>query len=130
MPSVRFWICSAALLACAAPAAPAAAAPVADQRRADAPALAAQIHGHPEKAWAANKIVPAPPVDDAAFLRRVYLHLAGRIPSVQEGRDFLDDRGADKRFRAIEKLLAGQRYPLHLASVWRAVLLPEAVAGS
>jgi hypothetical protein len=128
MPKPRSWIAWAILLASAAPAV--AAPPDADKRRADALALAAKIDGHLDKAWADNKIVPAPKTDDAAFLRRVYLHLAGRIPSVAEVQKFLDDKSADKRVKVVEELLQGNRYPLHLANVWRAVLLPEAVAGS
>ncbi len=116
----RFWIGGALLLACALP------APAADQRRAEALALAARIDRLIEKAWADNKVVPAPPIDDGAFLRRIYLHLAGRIPSVYEVRRFLEDKSSDKRIKEIETLLAGQRYPLHLAHVWRAFMLPEA----
>ena len=35
--------------------------------------------------------------DDAEFVRRIYLDLAGRIPTVDEARKFLDDKAADKR---------------------------------
>jgi hypothetical protein len=128
MPNVRFWIGALVLLGCALPAT--AAPPDLDKRHADALALAAKIDRHFEKAWAAIKITPAPAIDDAAFLRRLYLQLAGRIPSVVEMQHFLDDKAADKRVKEIEKLLASQRYPLHMANVWRAILLPEAVAGS
>ena len=128
MPKVRFWIGSIVLLACALTAT--AATPDADKRRADALALAAKIDRHLDKSWADNKIVPAQPIDDGAFQRRVYLHLIGRIPSVYEVQRFLDDKAPDKRVKEVEKLLAGNRYPLHMANVWRAVLLPEAVAGS
>jgi hypothetical protein len=128
MSKVRFVLAWGALLAgsLSAPAAPLDAA----KRRADALALAAVIDKHLEKAWAANGITPAPQIDDAAFLRRVYLHLAGRIPSVTEVRQFLRDTSPDKRIKEVEKILAGQRWPLHMANVWRALLLPEAVAGS
>jgi Protein of unknown function (DUF1549)/Protein of unknown function (DUF1553) len=128
MHIIRFLSIGGVLLVCTVPLL--AAPPDADKRRADALALVAKIDGHFEKAWAANKIVSAPLIDDAAFQRRVYLQLAGRIPSVYEMQRFLDDKAPDKRVRVVEQLLAGQRYPLHLANVWRAVLLPEAVAGS
>ncbi len=128
MPKVRFWVGWSIVLACAAPAL--AAPPDAGTRRADAVALAGTIDRHLGKGWAANKIVAAPPLDDGAFLRRSYLHLAGRIPSVYEARRFLDNTAPDKRRAEIERLLAGQRYPLHMANVWRAVMLPEASAGS
>jgi hypothetical protein len=126
MPKARFTIGCTLLLAFAIPA-PAADA---DKRRADALALAARIDRHIEKAWADNKIVPAPVTDDGAFLRRVYLHLAGRIPIYREVEDFFGDKSPDKRVKVVEKLLEGHRYPLHMAQVWRAVLLPEANPGS
>ncbi len=127
MPKFGFWISWGILLAGALPVL---AAPDPDKRRADALALAGRIDRYLEKGWAANKIVPAPRIDDAAFLRRVYLHLAGRIPSVFEVRSFLENTSPDKRVKEVEKLLAGQRYPMHLGNVWRSVLLPEASPGS
>jgi hypothetical protein len=126
MSKARLLIAWGALLAAALPAA---GAPDPDKRRADALALAARIDRHIDAGWAANKIVPAAPADDAEFLRRVYLHLAGRIPSVHEARRFLADKSPDKRVREVERLLDGQRYPTHLAAVWRALMLPEGGGG-
>ena len=130
MPKIRFWIGWSVLLACANSFPATAAPPDGDKRREDAVALAAKIDQHLDKAWTDSKVVPAPRLDDGAFQRRLYLQLAGRIPSVYEVQRFLDNKEADKRVAEIEKLLAGNRYPLHMANVWRAVLLPEAVPGS
>src|SRR5262245_43828970 len=55
-------------------------------------ALAARIDKHLARRWAAEKVEPAPVADDAEFLRRVYLDLVGRIPSVAEAHEFLDDK--------------------------------------
>src|SRR5579864_92279 len=41
--------------------------------------------------YAAAGQAPAPSVDDATFLRRLYLDLQGRIPTVAQLRDFLGD---------------------------------------
>lgn len=63
----------------------------------------------------------APVADDAAFLRRVSLDLAGRIPSSVEARAFLEDRSADKRAKLIDRLLAAPEHARHLAvtfDVW------------
>src|SRR5438128_10494359 len=64
---------------------------------ADAPALAARIDAFVEKHWRESKVKPALPVDDAAFLRRITLDLAGRIPSRDEAVAFAQDRRPDRR---------------------------------
>jgi len=91
-------------------------------------ALTATIDRHLAAAWEANKVQPAPPAGDAEFLRRVYLDLAGRIPSVAEARAFFDDKRPDKRQRLVEQLLEGPRYVTHFTNVWRSLLLPEAMS--
>ncbi len=68
----------------------------------------------------------APPsvVDDATYLRRVYLDLVGTIPSVSQVRDFLSDGASSKREMLIDRLLEDERYPPHLSRVWRRILIP------
>jgi hypothetical protein len=101
-------------------------APPATKAPDDARALADKIDQHFAQRWADAKIKPATEAGDAEFLRRVYLDLAGRIPSVPEARAFLADTKADKRARLVEQLLAGPRYVSHFTNVWRALLIPEA----
>jgi len=98
--------------------APARAAPPATE-------TAAAIDRQLAAGWDKAKVAPARPADDAEFLRRVYLDLAGRIPGVTEARQFLDDKRPDKRERLVEQLLGGPHYANHFANVWRALLLPE-----
>jgi len=92
----------------------------------DAFALSEKIDQELSRHWTEAKAEPAPRSDDAEFLRRVYLDLVGRIPSVQQTRTFLEDKRPDKRTRLIEQLLTGPRYVTHFTNVWRALLLPEA----
>ena len=92
---------------------------------AGAKALAAKIDARFAKHWQDKKVRPAPLADDAEFLRRVYLDLAGRIPSAGEARRFLDDKATDKRQRLVDALLDSPAYVNHWVNVWRPLLLPE-----
>jgi Protein of unknown function (DUF1549) len=90
--------------------------------------LAVRIDARLDESFRAKRITPAPPALDAEFLRRVYLDVVGRIPTIAEARAFLDDPAADKRERLVETLLAGPGYAAHAARVWRAFLVPQATA--
>lgn len=58
-------------------------------------------------------IDPAPLLDDASFLRRVTLDLAGRVPTPLERDGFLADSALDKRARLVDRLLAGPDFAFH-----------------
>jgi len=86
------------------------------------------------RAWIdAGAVWPAPPlapetvaraavIDDAAFLRRLYFDTVGVQPTEREVRAFLADRAFDKRTRAIDRLLADERWADHWVSYWQDVL--------
>lgn len=59
-------------------------------------------------------IPPARLASDAVFLRRVYLDVAGRVPSLEEARAFLNDQDPEKRSRLIDALLESPAY----ADLW------------
>ncbi|MBY0522481.1 MAG: DUF1549 and DUF1553 domain-containing protein [Gemmataceae bacterium] len=61
--------------------------------------------------------------DDAEFLRRVYLDLAGRIPSGAEARSFLEDRTADKREKLIDQLLSSPDYSRRMQDAFHVMLM-------
>jgi hypothetical protein len=69
-------------------------------------------------AWQRENIEPAPQAGDAAFLRRVYLDLAGIIPTAAEAAAFLNDTDSSKRAKLVDKLLDSERYAVHQADVW------------
>lgn len=71
-------------------------------------------------------IIPAPTVDDAAFLRRVTLDLIGRVPTVAETRDYLSDPSPDKSRRLVGRLLASPLFARHWAIIWRRAWIPQA----
>ncbi|HEV7223112.1 MAG TPA: DUF1549 domain-containing protein [Pirellulales bacterium] len=60
---------------------------------------------------------------DAEFLRRVYLDLAGRIPTAAEARKFLAEQAVDKRVRLIDRLLASAEYPRRMRELFHAMLM-------
>jgi hypothetical protein len=94
------------------------------------PAMIARIDALLAQRWEAEGVQPALPSDDSEFARRVYLDLTGVIPRVAEVRQFLEDARPDKRERLIDQLLASPRYPTHLASTWRQVMVPGGFGAS
>lgn len=60
--------------------------------------------------------------DDATFLRRVTLDIAGRIPTIEESKSFLADQDPNKRSKRIDDLLQGTGYADYFANKWTALL--------
>ena len=77
--------------------------------------------------WASQGIYPVGPSDDAEFMRRVFLDLTGRIPTVSEVHAFMDDPAPDRRERLVDRLLAHRDHATHLAAQWRQILVPDDV---
>jgi len=74
-------------------------------------------------AWAQQAIEPSSRVDDATFLRRAWLDLAGVVPPPDTVVRFAGDRSPDKRRAAVAEILAGPRWAEHWANVWERLLL-------
>jgi Protein of unknown function (DUF1553)/Protein of unknown function (DUF1549)/Planctomycete cytochrome C len=55
-------------------------------------------------------IVPAPEAPPEVLLRRVFYDLVGMPPTLEEAREFLDDRSPDAYERLIDRLLGDSRY--------------------
>ncbi|HZT78697.1 MAG TPA: DUF1549 and DUF1553 domain-containing protein [Gemmataceae bacterium] len=87
--------------------------------------LADRIDELIEAKWREHNVQPAPLADDAQFLRRLSLDVGGRIPAVQDVRQFLADKSADKRHKAVDALLASPLYSTHFAAVWRSLMVPD-----
>jgi hypothetical protein len=89
--------------------------------------LARQVDEQLTALWQKNGIEPAGQASDPEFMRRAYLDLTGRIPTVSEVRTFLDDKSPERRKLLVDRLLAHHDHTTHLAAVWREVLLPNDV---
>lgn len=60
--------------------------------------------------------------DDATFLRRVSVDIAGRLPTAVEAERFLADKAPDKRAKVVDALLDSPEYADFFASQWSALL--------
>ncbi|HTU17818.1 MAG TPA: DUF1553 domain-containing protein [Gemmataceae bacterium] len=96
----------------------------------DVEELAGRIDQHLAVRLKQKGVPPAPLSDDAEFLRRVYLDLAGCIPSIIDARDFLDDTRPNKRRIWVDLILEGKKpgrkpdaFNQHFANVYRAWIL-------
>src|SRR4051812_12659827 len=65
----------------------------------------------------------APRIDDATFLRRVWLDLVGDIPTPEHVTAFVLDPANDKRQRVVSELLANPQFGQNWARYWRDVIL-------
>ncbi|MEM1062584.1 MAG: DUF1549 domain-containing protein, partial [Planctomycetota bacterium] len=69
-----------------------------------------------------HSVTPNPDLTDEQFVRRAYLDICGTIPTLEEVRGFLKERGADKRAKLIDKLLNSEGYADHLYNYWADIL--------
>lgn len=83
----------------------------------------ALINHRIESAWSAAEVSPSDRADDAAWLRRVYLDLTGRIPTAGDVQSFLADRRADKRAKIVDRLLDSPEYSRNLTTQWTNLLV-------
>jgi hypothetical protein len=126
MTYLRSWL--PALVVLAAGVLPAAAAPALKRDASDPQSVADRIDHWIAARLQQQKVSSAELCDDATFLRRASLDIAGIIPPVADVRRFLADRSPDKRARAVERLLASPGYVTHFTDIWRKLLVPEAEA--
>jgi hypothetical protein len=61
---------------------------------------------------------PNPIASDEVFLRRVYLDVTGRIPSLEETKSFLDSTEPQKREDLIDELLSSPDYVSNFYNFW------------
>jgi hypothetical protein len=71
--------------------------------------------------WNEAGIFPAPPASDAEWCRRVYVDVLGRIPTVEELLQFVNDRSLDKKARLVDRLLNSEAYVEEFAHNWTGV---------
>ena len=88
----------------------------------DLKAVTAKIDELVNAKLAKEKIQPNAPASDEVFVRRVYLDIAGRIPTIKETNDFLASQDAEKRAKLIDTLLASDGYTQNFYNYWADIL--------
>ncbi|MCA9071228.1 MAG: DUF1549 domain-containing protein, partial [Planctomycetaceae bacterium] len=96
-------------------------------RQLDSEKLVKQIDSLLENLWNEKGIEPTTPARQTELLRRVYLDLTGRTPTVAEVRSYLKDSSPDRYERLVDRLLSSPDHASHLATIWRKVLIPEGI---
>ncbi|HEV8060081.1 MAG TPA: DUF1549 domain-containing protein, partial [Gemmataceae bacterium] len=90
---------------------------------AHSPAIEHPIDRIVDAYFAEHKVAAPPALEDAAFLRRLYLDLIGQLPTPLEQKAFLDDSSADKRTKQIRQVLGEKRaYAEHWLTFWNDLL--------
>ena len=73
--------------------------------------------------WRRRGVTPARPLGDAEWCRRVYLDLAGRIPTADETAAFLKLPAPARRQALADQLLASDAYAVHMRELWDVFLM-------
>ena len=71
-----------------------------------------------------------PPTSDDVFLRRIYLDVAGRIPTLDETRSFLESTEKNKRALLIDELLNSEASVSHDFNYWADLLRINELVGN
>ena len=97
-------------------------APIDRDTRPEIEQAAAQIDSILQAYWDENETKPGEKTTDHEFVRRAYLELAGRIPTIDEARAFCDSTNKKKRGQLIDDLLESPGYVSHFYNYWADIL--------
>ena len=73
--------------------------------------------------WKSLNLLPSAKATDEVFLRRAFLDAAGILPTAEEVENFLADTSADKREKAIDRLLERDEFVDYWAYKWSDLFL-------
>ena len=74
-------------------------------------------------AWSDNDVIAADVADDHEWVRRCFLTLTGRIPTVNEASAFVASQSPRKRTSLVDSLLEDPRYAENLSVTWTNLLI-------
>ncbi len=85
--------------------------------------VSAAIDGWIADGWSQRGLQPAPAVSESLWCRRVYLDLAGRIPTAAEVAEFLAAPAATRHASLVDQLLSAPGYPVRMRELWDVFLM-------
>ncbi len=97
-------------------------APVDRSLRSEVAEAADQIDGLLEQHWSQHGVAGSDPLNDDQFVRRIFLELAGRIPTFDETVGFMESKSPTKRADLIDELLESPDYVSHFYNFWADIL--------
>jgi uncharacterized protein DUF1549/uncharacterized protein DUF1553 len=90
--------------------------------RPDPASAAREVDRLIEKKLSEKHLEPLPLTNDEQFVRRIYLDVLGRIPTLEEAQAFLTSESPTKRATLIEQLLASPGHVSHQFNFWADIL--------
>ncbi|MBL8808715.1 MAG: DUF1549 domain-containing protein [Planctomycetaceae bacterium] len=97
--------------------------PAEDNTELDDDAVIAGIDKMISTSWDENRVAPAAVADDHEWVRRTYLSLTGRIPTLEEATGYTESPERDKRSKLIRSLVSDPRTAENLSVVWTNLLI-------
>jgi len=85
--------------------------------------VVAKIDALLQSSWTDQGLVASPLAEDFEWVRRVYLTMLGRVPTLHESQQFLDSNSPRKRQALIADVTANPERASHLAVVWTNLLV-------
>ena len=85
--------------------------------------VVAEIDRLLRSSWQEYKVTPASAAEDHEWVRRIYLTLTGRIPTIAEASGFLQEKSPRKRDALLEQLVTQHQTAENLAVTWTNLLI-------
>ena len=87
------------------------------------PSVAAAIDGWIVEGWEERGVKPVAQVPEDVWCRRIYLDLAGRIPTQAESAEFDKLPQVSRHEALVDRLLASEEYPVRMRELWDVFLM-------
>jgi hypothetical protein len=84
-----------------------------------------EINNRLNEIYKEKNVQPTGRITDEKYIRRAYLQIAGRIPTIKEYDEFISNKSANKRHELVDKLIASEDFTSHWFNYWADILRTE-----